>query len=426
MREDQVLFSNNIFSKKRTMTKAKVFVLGGIGTLLELYDYTLFIVLLPFFAEQIFGYNQSTSLLLGYISFALTFLVAPIGSIIWGWIGDKYGRMNLLRSSIFFMAIPSFFISLLPTYDSVGMLAPIMLILLRIFQGISASGEVQGAKVFVMEHLGRKSYGVAVGTLSAASSFGVMLSMGMGFMCSINSNNPDFWRIPFALGGVLAVMGGIIRRYLTEPNQKILDRNSKISDTFNILRTYSKQTIIALSLAALLGLLSYFMHAFINPFLVSLGAEKQDVYIYSVMGLFMAAIGAITVGFIIDMNMKLILSLRHCLKIFIFFSPLLYLLMLSEDSIGIACGYCGFGALLGAYATIATLTINTLFPSETRCRGALFCYATGVALVGGITPFSLKLLGTVHVLLPGVILIVSAVLVLLVLKYVFDQNITLH
>lgn len=409
----------------QNLNRYKVLWLGGLGTFLELYDYTLFVTLLPFFADAIFGKAFSNPLAMGYILFAISMLVAPLGAIFWGWVGDRFGRIKVLRFAMYSMAFPSLFISLIPTYEDIGILAPILLLFYRVLQAFSASGELQGSKVFVMEHMGKSSYGVSSGVLSATGSLGVMLSMGMAYYCSMNPDQPEAWRIPFALGAFLAVVGSLVRRLLVEPSKFKANQSLKISEITGVIKSNLRGSAIALSLAGLVGIYSYFNHAFINPFLNGFGVDKQDTYVFAVIGLLASAVGAVLAGLIVDSSLKILLTLRSCVVLISIFFPLFYLMLFSGDPIGIAFGYCGIGMFLGAYAAIAGVSINTIFPTEMRCRGALFTYSTGVAIFGGVTPYMLKTLGALHYMLPAAVIIFAALIVWYILRFQF-KNIIVH
>lgn len=397
-------------------SRQRVLFLGGLGTFMELYDYTLFVTLLPFFADAMFKGLFSNPLMMGYIFFAISMCIAPMGAIFWGWVGDRFGRLKVLRFSIYLMALPSLLIAMLPTYDEIGIFAPILLFVYRIVQAFSASGELQGSKVFVMEHLGKGNYGIASGVLSATGSIGVMLSMIMAYYCSVNQNNPEFWRIPFAIGSLLAIIGGLIRKMLSEPAKYKADNSIRLRDITKVLKNNPRGSAIAFLMAGLSGVFSYFNHAFITPFLTNYGVDRQDAYVFATMGLFSSAVGALLTGLLIDSTQKLLLVLRQCIALTSIFTPLFYLMLFSGEALGVALGYCGFGFILGSYAAVAGITINTIFPQEMRCRGALFTYSSGVALFGGITPYTLKFLGSINYLLPAGVLVFCAATTWLIIK----------
>ena len=236
------------FLKLKTIQKkTNILFFVPIGNFLELYDYTLYAVLLYIISPEFFPSNSSsTSLLFGMLSFALTMLICPLSAWFWGWYGDRYGRLPMLKQSIMLMAIPSLLISLLPNYKEIGILAPILLISCRILQAISASGEVMGGKIFAMEHLGKRNFGNVSGLTSLGGSLGVGLAMGMGLLISKTGIS---WRLPFFIGGSLAIVGLMIRRKLSESPEFISllknmpKNNNKEAGIISIVKQYKTEVI---------------------------------------------------------------------------------------------------------------------------------------------------------------------------------------
>ncbi len=131
---------------------ARILMLTGFGNMLELYDFTLFAILMPFFLPVFFPHSSNEGqVLFGYLAFAVSFLIAPIGSIMWGYLGDKYGSARIFRLSLIIMAFPSLGIALLPGFEQWGFASIVILLILRVMQGISASGEVLGSKIYAFD-----------------------------------------------------------------------------------------------------------------------------------------------------------------------------------------------------------------------------------------------------------------------------------
>lgn len=385
-----------------------------IGTVLELYDYTLFVILLPLFAEQMFGVPLDEALYVGYVLFALSFFIAPFGAIIWGYIGDRFGRKNLLRSSMMLMAIPSMMIAVIPPYEKIGPIAVILVFVCRCLQVISASGEKQGAKIFLLEHLGPKGFGLASAALSIASALGVGLAMLIGLVIA-RSMDPFAWRYAFLQGGVLALVSGYIRRNLKEPSGFKADKVSYFGDIREVLRNGRGHFGFAFALASFMGILTYFLHGFMNPFIMSLGVLKSDAYGYSVAALCATATSAAVAGMLIDKyGLGSLEPIRRVEIAIILVMMLLaapgYYLMLSLKNEFLLLWYLMLGCFLGLYATFATLAIALSFTPRYRCRGSLFAYSLGFAIFGGTTPGFMKILANIYEYLPIIFLYASAII----------------
>ena len=415
------------FLKLKTIQKkTNILFFVPIGNFLELYDYTLYAVLLYIISPEFFPSNSSsTSLLFGMLSFALTMLIYPLSAWFWGWYGDRYGRLPMLKQSIMLMAIPSLLISLLPNYKEIGILAPILLISCRILQAISASGEVMGGKIFAMEHLGKRNFGNVSGLTSLGGSLGVGLAMGMGLLISKTGIS---WRLPFFIGGSLAIVGLMIRRKLSESPEFISllknmpKNNNKEAGIISIVKQYKTEVIITITLGSLLGMLSYTISGFLSPYLISLGFSKETAYSMGLAGLFTCAITSFLTGRLIDKigDARKIMNVNILSCIFIF--PLSFsLILLSAHGYNIIMLYMAYillGGVLGINATCCSVIMYKLFTPENRCRGVMICYALGIAIFGGFSPLILQLLNGINHMLPAGALTIATI----IMYYIYKKN----
>ncbi|MEI6187567.1 MAG: MFS transporter [Alphaproteobacteria bacterium] len=415
------------FLKLKTIQKkTNILFFVPIGNFLELYDYTLYAVLLYIISPEFFPSNSSsTSLLFGMLSFALTMLICPLSAWFWGWYGDRYGRLPMLKQSIMLMAIPSLLISLLPNYKEIGILAPILLISCRILQAISASGEVMGGKIFAMEHLGKRNFGNVSGLTSLGGSLGVGLAMGMGLLISKTGIS---WRLPFFIGGSLAIVGLMIRRKLSESPEFISllknmpKNNNKEAGIISIVKQYKTEVIITITLGSLLGMLSYTISGFLSPYLISLGFSKETAYSMGLAGLFTCAITSFLTGRLIDKigDARKIMNVNILSCIFIF--PLSFsLILLSAHGYNIIMLYMAYillGGVLGINATCCSVIMYKLFTPENRCRGVMICYALGIAIFGGFSPLILQLLNGINHMLPAGALTIATI----IMYYIYIKN----
>jgi MFS transporter, MHS family, proline/betaine transporter len=199
----------------------RVAAAGIVGNILEWYDFALYGYLATVFAGQFFpSTDKLASLLAVYAVFAIGFLARPLGGLIYGHIGDRFGRRRLLTASVVVMGLPTFLLGLLPTYDSVGLLAPTLLVALRFVQGISAGGEFSGSIVFLVEHAppGRRGF------YGSLSNFGAMIGglAGAAVAWLVVAAVPTAaleewgWRLPFLAGIVVSGIGLWIRLGVAE------------------------------------------------------------------------------------------------------------------------------------------------------------------------------------------------------------------
>jgi len=221
----------------------KVIFASSLGTVFEWYDFYLYAVLAPFFAALFFPPgNQTAALLSAFAAYAAGFLVRPFGALVFGRIGDLVGRKYTFLVTIVFMGTATFLVGLLPTYSSIGWLAPILMVTLRLVQGLALGGEYGGAATYVAEHAPQGKRGYDTAWIQTTATIGLFLALLVIYLCRSNMDAKDFaewgWRIPFWLSLVLLVFSIYIRLKLHESpvfqKMKAEGKGSKspLSDSF--------------------------------------------------------------------------------------------------------------------------------------------------------------------------------------------------
>jgi len=205
------------------MTKEEKFVIfaSSLGTIFEWYDFYLYAVLAPFFASLFFpAGNDTAALLSAFATYAAGFLVRPFGALIFGRIGDLVGRKYTFLVTIMVMGTATFLVGVLPTFSSVGWLAPIMLVTLRLCQGLALGGEYGGAATYVAEHSRPNERGYATSFIQTTATLGLLLALIVIALCRSNIAAKEFadwgWRIPFLVSVILLVFSVYIRLKLNE------------------------------------------------------------------------------------------------------------------------------------------------------------------------------------------------------------------
>src|SRR5580698_5337323 len=200
----------------------KTLGLAALGGALEFYDFIIFVFFAPAIGQLFFPHAIPDWLrqLQTFGIFAAGYLARPLGGIIMAHFGDLLGRKRMFTLSVLLMSVPTLLMGLLPTYASIGLLAPVLLLVLRVLQGAAVGGEVPGAWVFVSEHVPQRHIGYACGTLTAGLTAGILL--GSLVASGVNrhfttAQIADYaWRIPFLLGGVFGMFSVYLRRWLHE------------------------------------------------------------------------------------------------------------------------------------------------------------------------------------------------------------------
>jgi MFS family permease len=199
----------------------RVIFASSLGTVFEWYDFYLYAVLAPFFAVLFFPPgNQTAALLSAFAAYAAGFLVRPFGALVFGRIGDLVGRKYTFLITIVFMGGSTFLVGLLPTFASVGWLAPILMVTLRLVQGLALGGEYGGAATYVAEHAPHNRRGYDTSWIQTTATLGLFLSLLVIWLCRSNMEAKSFaewgWRIPFWVSLILLVFSVYIRLKLSE------------------------------------------------------------------------------------------------------------------------------------------------------------------------------------------------------------------
>ena len=209
--------------RTRGMSRDEKFVIvaSSLGTVFEWYDFYLYAVLAPFFASLFFpAGNDTAALLSAFATYAVGFLVRPFGAVIFGRIGDLVGRKYTFLVTIMVMGSATFLVGVLPTFASIGWLAPILLVTLRLLQGLALGGEYGGAATYVAEHARAHERGYATSWIQTTATLGLLLALAIIALCRGGMAADDFadwgWRIPFLVSLVLLVFSVYIRLRLNE------------------------------------------------------------------------------------------------------------------------------------------------------------------------------------------------------------------
>ena len=257
---------------------------SAIGTTIEWYDFFLFGVVTPLVFNKLFfpNFDPLVGTLLAYTTFFVGFISRPIGGIIFGHYGDRIGRKTVLVLTILIMGVATFLIGLLPTYASVGIWAPVMLLFLRIFQGIGIGGEWGGAVLMAVEHspAGRRGFYGSWPQIGVPA--GLLLISGMVYLLSYLPE-ADFyswgWRIAFLISAVLVAVGLYIRLKIMEtPAFTRIQESNKLVHVpfFELWRTHGKNTLLGLGARYIEGVTFNIFGVFVVGYLAgTLGLPRQ-------------------------------------------------------------------------------------------------------------------------------------------------------
>ena len=213
--------SAHVAYKATKAEQRKVIFASSLGTVFEWYDFYLYGSLAAIIAKQFFsGLNDTSAFIFALLAFAAGFAVRPFGALVFGRLGDLVGRKHTFLITILIMGLSTFLVGVLPSYENIGVAAPVILISLRLLQGLALGGEYGGAATYVAEHSRADNRGYATSWIQTTATGGLFLSLLVILGCRLGFGNEAFeawgWRIPFLVSALLLAMSVYIRLQLSE------------------------------------------------------------------------------------------------------------------------------------------------------------------------------------------------------------------
>src|SRR3954454_7798767 len=319
-----------------TGEEKRVIFASSLGTVFEWYDFYLYAVLAPFFAALFFPPgNQTAALLSAFAAYAAGFLVRPFGALVFGRIGDLVGRKYTFLVTILFMGSATFLVGLLPTYESVGWLAPILMVTLRLLQGLALGGEYGGAATYVAEHAPHDRRGYDTSWIQTTATLGLFLALAVIYLCRSNMDTKAFadwgWRVPFWVSLILLAFSVYIRLKLQESpifqKMKAEGKGSKSPLTDSFFKYPNNKYVLLALLGATAGQgVVWYTGQFYALFFLTITLKLDYVSAYSLIGVSLL-IGTpffIVFGWLSDKIGRLKIIMAGCLIAAVTYFPLFH------------------------------------------------------------------------------------------------------
>lgn len=373
----------------------KTLSLSALGGTLEFYDFVVFVFFSVALGHLFFPPSMPDWMVqlqtLGI--FAAGYLARPVGGIIIAHYGDKLGRKRMFSLSIFLMSAPTLMIGLLPTYESIGIAAPLLLLAMRVLQGAAIGGEMPGAWVFVAEHVPKKHFGFGIGVLTSGICGGILLgslvAIAINRQFSTEEIHDWVWRVPFILGGVFGLFSVYLRRFLSEtPVFKELEAARAVAKELPVKTVLREHRAACMLTAVMTWSLSTAVVVLIlmTPVVLqkAYGISAASALEANCVATLMLVIGCVLFGWVNDRfgtALTLLVSWGGlALSTYHFFSAL--------PGIGdgqLMLNYALMGFFVGAIATMPIVGVRA-FPPVIRFSGLSFSYNVAYAIFGGLTP----------------------------------------
>ncbi|WP_273758387.1 MFS family transporter [Bartonella sp. AU55XJBT] len=360
------------------------------GNLVEWYDFYVYSFTSIYFASQFFPSNGDvvTELLKSSFVFFIGFLMRPIGGWLFGFIADRYGRKRSLLISVFMMCGGSFLIALLPTYETIGAVAPILLILLRMLQGLSVGGEYGTTATYMSEVALKKRRGFFSSFQYATLIGGQLLASLVMFILALYLSEDQLkawgWRIPFAIGGCGAIVAIYLRRSLHETTTKESRSKKQAGSLKELLRNHGKAFLLVIGFTAGGSLIFYTSTTYMQKYLITTsGFDKHTANTIMTAALFVFMLLQPLFGSLADkIGTRTSLLIWSTLSI-IFIVPGLRTIGSTHDTWIALLIVIGMLCILSFYTSVSGIVKAEMFPASVRAMGVGLSYAIANALFGG-------------------------------------------
>lgn len=373
----------------------RVVAAGFIGTTVEWYDFFLYGTASALVFNKLFfpQYNASTGQMASFATYAVGFFARPLGGVVFGHFGDKLGRKSMLVTTLMMMGVTTFLIGLLPTYQTIGVWAAVLLVLLRFIQGIGVGGEWGGAVLMAVEHGGEKRRGLYGSWVQAGVPVGLLLANAVFSTMSQSLSENAFmswgWRVPFLMGGLLLVVGMFIRLRIVESpiflQAKASEPEAKLP-VLEAIQKYPRNVILAMGARFAENAFFYIFTVLVLSYgTQQLGLERKSLLNAVLIASVVQCVAIPLFGALSDRIGRRPVYLGGALFSLLFAMPFFWMLETRSTMmviLAVVLGLIGHSAMYGPQAAF----FSELFGTRVRYTGASLGYQLASPLAGGLAP----------------------------------------
>ncbi|MDX1902046.1 MAG: MFS transporter [Gammaproteobacteria bacterium] len=406
--------------------KSSALLAGIIGNAIETYDLSIYPFFTVYLAKAFFPDQSSfVSLLEIFGIFLFGYLARPLGSLIFGYIGDIYGRKKALISSSLLMMVATGIIGILPTYQSIGYFAALLLLIFRAIQGLSFGGEYTGSVIYLVEHASKHRRNTFGSIAAMGSNLGIFLSSITCLLITLNFSEQQImqglWRIPFLLSLLFSLICFGLRSFIYEPkdfdellSKKSIDRRSILE-----LIKHQKTELALIIVLTWFGVITtYLLFVYLVPYLVhTLHYQTSTALTLNALSIGVLVSIIPLAGFIADKVGRNIIIPTCIVSLAILIIPYLYFISTTHYRIIIFLQLAITVPAAFYFATVPVFLVE-LIQVSVRCRTVSLGYNIAAAIFGGTTPLiALSLVEKTNLpFMPGIYLIICAIITFIMLR----------
>jgi MFS transporter, MHS family, proline/betaine transporter len=379
----------------------RAIVAASVGNLLEWYDFAVYALFAIYIADNFFPSGRpGLDLVKALLVFGLGFVIRPLGAILIGMYADRVGRKSALTLTIMTMAAGTFVIGAAPPYSVIGVLAPLLLLTGRVLQGFSAGGEMGSATAFLVEHAPEDKRGLFTAWLQASMGMSNVLGALVAFAVTAILPPSEVirwgWRIPFAIGLLIAPVGLYLRRTLEETPSFRAEAVRQLAEqdttlpVVRLFRDHRRPLLIGMGISILFAV-SVYVLLILTPVFVqrAFGFTATQAFGSSLIGNIAFVVGCFAFGALADrIGHKQVLAVGSCLLL-VLVLPLFKWLDASRSTATLIVVQSCFGVLVSSFTSVAPSALSALFPTRVRTTGVSIVYNSAITIFGGFAPAAL-------------------------------------
>jgi len=407
---------------------------GFIGNVVEWYDFAIYGYLAGVIAPVFFPSGNPTASLIGtYGIFAAGFIMRPIGAAVFGWFGDRYGRARTMQISVTMMALPTLLLGMLPSYQQAGLLAPALLVLVRLLQGLSVGGEFSSSATYLVETAPAGKRGLTGSWANIGSMTGSLLGVAAAALVTITFDAKTLddwaWRLPFLGGAILGIAAISIRRNLhnSERFRQHHEGREETSPLLQAFTTNRRETLLALAFASSYGTCYYIAFVYLPEWLAAEDLMSRSTALLINTATMILVIPAMPLFAVIGdrwLRRRNWIALSLLLLAIVAWPLHAWMLNSGGSLTAVIAAHALAFLLLAVPLGSAPALFVELFPQSDRLSGYSVAFNLGLGVFGGLTPMiATALIAATGVLTaPAVYLAVTAFIAVVSLMLMPDRS----